>query len=170
MMNRCNSRIIRLIYNKALTAVCFSLLIVPAVFAVEDKPSPAKPLAEPPVGAGELANITMGLMVVLALIFALAWLYRRYGNITSFNRSNINVLGGVSLGTREKAILLEVEGEKILVGVTPNQVTRLHVLEGNAKSDKVSVVEDEAALQADNIEDFATKLQQEQGRTSEAKI
>lgn len=85
-----------------------------------------KRLAENPVGAEQLANVTLGLIVVLGLIFALAWLYRRYGNIPTFNRSQIQVLGGVSLGSREKAVLLEVEGEKLLIGVAQGSVTKLH--------------------------------------------
>jgi flagellar biosynthetic protein FliO len=166
MMTLTVSRIIRLVSSRVLSVIISCLLIVQAVHAVEDKALPAKTLPEPPVGAGQLANITLGLMIVLGLIFSLAWLYRRYGNISSFNRSNIQVLGGVSLGTREKAILLEVEGEKILVGVTPSQVTRLHVLEGGKRTDAGSRISDGIELQADNIEDFASKLHQEKSRSS----
>jgi flagellar protein FliO/FliZ len=135
------------------------LFSMQSVLAADEKIERVSRLPAPPVGAGQLANITIGLFLVLGLIFALAWLFRRYGNISTLNRSDIKILGGVSLGTKEKAILLEVEGEKILVGVTPNQVTRLHVL---------SFQQDEV-LKADNIEDFAVRLQQEQGRASEVK-
>lgn len=169
MMNFSGSGISRRFYRDVLSVAVSLLLIVPSAFALEEKTAPLKTMPEPPVGAGQLANITLGLIVVLGLIFALAWLYRRYGNISSFNRSNIHVVGGVSLGTREKAILLEVEGERILVGVTPSQVTRLLVLNSQAHSHTSSQTSEEAVVQADNIEDFASKLQQEQNRSSEVK-
>jgi len=147
--------------------VIYLLLVTPVVYAPEDTVvESTKAIPESPVGADQLANITLGLVLVLGLIFALAWFFRRYGNMASLNRSNIQILGGVSLGSRERAVLLEVEGEQILVGVTPNQITRLHVLKSHASS---SSVEENEVMQADNIEDFASKLQAEKQYSSEAK-
>ena len=160
------SNLVKHFYQNMLPFICSMLLIAPIIAAAEEKTGPVKPLPGPPIGASELANITLGLIVVLGLIFALAWLFRRYGNMTSLNRSNIQILGGVSLGSRERAVLLEVEGEKILIGVTPNQVTRLHVLKDEQTAD---IIADEQFMQADNVEDFASKLQQEKERPAEAK-
>lgn len=123
----------------------------------------------PGVGAEQLASVTLGLLAVIALIFMLAWLFRRYGNLAILNRSQIEILGGVSLGTREKAVLLEVEGEKILVGVTPQQITRLHVLKGDGSSNADGVDAEQEDSQTDAVEvtgmvdktgDFARRLQQ----------
>jgi len=118
---------------------------------------PAKPVN--PVGAEELASVTLGLLMILALIFALAWLYRRYGNFVSLNRSDIQILGGVSLGSREKAVLLEVEGTRLLVGVAAGQVNTLHVFDSNkagnfsktlqqASEDMTASVKDDAEVSA----------------------
>lgn len=112
-------------------------MLLPGILHAVELPVSAaarKPLAaaDSPVGAEQLASVTLGLLLVLALIFALAWLYRRYGNFTPFNRSNIQILGGVSLGSREKAVLLEVEGTRLLVGVAAGQVNTLHVFDRQA--------------------------------------
>ena len=163
------SSITRLIPYHALFGVFSFLSIAPSAYALEEKVLPEKTLPQPPVGAGELANITLGLVLVLALIFALAWLFRRYGNVASLNRSNIQVLGGVSLGSRERAVVLEVEGEQILVGVTPSQITRLHVLKSRHLSDSDAADIKSQPLQADNTEDFASKLQAEQQYSTETK-
>ncbi|HAQ50837.1 MAG TPA: hypothetical protein DCR13_04740 [Gammaproteobacteria bacterium] len=40
----------------------------------------------------------------------------------------MQILGGVTLGHKEKAILIEVEGQKLVIGVTPQTVTLLHTL------------------------------------------
>lgn len=122
----------------------------------------ATTLPGPPVGAGELANITLGLMAVLALIFALAWLYRRYGNLPAFNRSNIQLIGGVSLGTREKAVLLEVEGTRVLVGVTSNQITPLHVFPpGCTAIDEQPKASEEISENTPDATGFAQTLENE---------
>lgn len=119
-------------------------------------------------GADQLANVTFGLLIVLGLIFALAWLFRRYGNLPTFNRSNIQIVGGVSLGPREKAILLEVEGERVLVGVASGQVTRLHVF--SQRENATGQVAESEPNTADAQDDaaFARTLQQETAKSSEA--
>jgi flagellar protein FliO/FliZ len=49
-------------------------------------------------------------------------------------KGRVNVLGGVSLGAREKAVLLTVEGRRLLVGVAPGQVSTLMVLDEEAET------------------------------------
>ncbi|MBT8429393.1 MAG: flagellar biosynthetic protein FliO, partial [Gammaproteobacteria bacterium] len=39
------------------------------------------------------------------------------------------IQGGVSLGAREKAVLLSVEGRRLLVGIAPGRVQTLLVLD-----------------------------------------
>ena len=149
-----------------LVTLLLSCLAAPAVFAVEQKAEAKTPIAVNAVGANELANVTLGLLIVLALIFGLAWLFRRYGNLTTFNRSNIQILGGVSLGPREKAILLEVEGERLLVGVASGQVTKLHSFppaQADANSPQAS---DDMPGDSDN-DAFAKALQHETAKGGE---
>lgn len=139
-----------------LLMVQFNLLPV-AVAAEATSEQPSR-LAAGSVGSDQLANVTLGLLLVLGLIFALAWLFRRYGNLPGLNRSNMQILGGVSLGSREKAVLLEVEGERLLVGVAAGQVTKLHAFP--------TVKQAGPAIDQQPAEsDFAETLQQEQKRS-----
>jgi len=75
-----------------------------------------------------LGDTAIGLLVVLGLIAALAWGLRRFGRVPMGGRGAVQVLGGVSLGNRERAVLLSVDGTRLLVGVAPGQVRTLHVL------------------------------------------
>jgi len=91
------------------------------------------PEAEPrqmtsPVSGGQFLETLAGLAVVLLLIFALTFLVRRFGNLPGMGKGQIQVLGGVSLGSREKAVLIVVEGQRLLLGVAPGRVQTLHVL------------------------------------------
>ncbi|MCP5443455.1 MAG: flagellar biosynthetic protein FliO [Chromatiaceae bacterium] len=85
--------------------------------------NPASPLA-----GGALTETAFGLAVVVALIFALSWLFRRFGKQALTGKGMVSVIGGVSLGPRERAVLLQVGGTRLLVGVAPGQVRMLHEL------------------------------------------
>jgi flagellar protein FliO/FliZ len=81
------------------------------------------------VASGSLINTALGLVAVLALIIGMAWLLRRFGGLPSVGKGAVSVVGGVSLGPRERAVLLQVGETQVLVGVAPGQVRALHVLD-----------------------------------------
>jgi flagellar protein FliO/FliZ len=91
----------------------------------------AAPQAAPaaaPVGAGGLAAVTLALLAVLAAIFAVAWLARRVRGMGNRLGNAIDVLAEVPLSPKERAVLLRVGTEQILIGVAPGHVSALHVL------------------------------------------
>ncbi len=89
----------------------------------------------PVMDGGMLLQTMMGLLLVLGVIFVLGWLLRRIGRIPGAGKGDIRILGGVALGTRERAVLLQVENTRLLVGVAPGRIQTLHVLaEGGAQS------------------------------------
>ena len=81
-----------------------------------------------PTGAGGLASVTFALLVVLAAIFAVAWVARRVRGIGNRVGNAIDVLADVPLGPKERAVLLKVGTEQVLIGVAPGRVSALHVL------------------------------------------
>ncbi len=84
--------------------------------------------------ATNLLNMFMGLAIVVALILGLAWVLKKYGKLPANNLVNMKVIGGLSLGTREKALLIEVENTRLLVGVTPGHIQTLHVFDEKLSS------------------------------------
>ncbi len=76
-----------------------------------------------------MLNMVLGLVVVIALILGLAWVLRKYGRLPVTNQVEMKVLGGLSLGTRERAVLVQVEGKRLLLGVSPGRVATLHVMD-----------------------------------------
>jgi flagellar protein FliO/FliZ len=74
-------------------------------------------------------QVLAALVVTLALVFACAWVVRRFGTVGMRGGQIIKVLSAASLGSRERVLLLEVHGRQLLVGVTSNAVTPLHVFD-----------------------------------------
>ncbi len=81
-----------------------------------------------PVGASGLASVTLALLLVLAAIFAVAWVARRVRGIGNRVGNAIDVLADVPLGPKERAVLVKVGSEHVLIGVAPGRVSALHVL------------------------------------------
>ena len=54
----------------------------------------------------QVLEAVAGLAVVLALIFALAWAVRRFAHLPAAGKGLIRVLGGVALGSRERAVVV----------------------------------------------------------------
>lgn len=83
------------------------------------------------LGAGSTPQVleaVAGLVLVLALIVALGWAVRRFAHLPGTGKGLIRVLGGVALGSRERAVIVAVGGTRLLLGVAPGQVRMLHVL------------------------------------------
>lgn len=81
-----------------------------------------------PSAAGGLVQVTLSLMLVLAAVFAAAWVVRRMHNFGRPGAGAINIIADVALGTKERAVLIQVGAQQLLVGVAPGRVNTLHVL------------------------------------------
>ena len=76
------------------------------------------------LSGGLLTQLTLGLLLVLALAVGLSWLLRRY----ALPRDGlIRVVGGLPLGARERLLLVEVDEVRLLIGITAHQIQALHV-------------------------------------------
>lgn len=71
----------------------------------------------------------VGLAVVLLVLAVISWALKKYMPGVSQQNSIIRVVGGTSLGTRERVVVLEVSGRWIVVGVSAGQMTALADLE-----------------------------------------
>ncbi|MFJ4145746.1 flagellar biosynthetic protein FliO [Pseudomonas sp. NPDC089734] len=77
---------------------------------------------------GQVLQLLLGLLLVIGLIFVLAWVMRRVQSVGPNSGQVIELLGSRALGTRDRLLLVQVGNEQILLGVTPGQITPLHVL------------------------------------------
>lgn len=112
--------------------VAAALLTTPA-HAADTLPfaAPAAPVMASQ--SGTLLRVPLALLLVLALLLGGAWLLKRLsvGQVAAGQR--IRVLGQISLGARERAILVNVAGRDVLLGVAPGHVSTLLVSEGSVE-------------------------------------
>lgn len=74
---------------------------------------------------GGLFQVLLGLILVLGLMAALAWVLKRFGATRAAGGAAIRVVGGVSVGGRERVLIIEAADQWIVVGVAPGRVNAL---------------------------------------------
>lgn len=108
-----------------------ALLLALPVAAEPLAEAPAKPASVTSLGS-QLAQLSLGLLLVIGLIFVLAWLARRLQQrLPTANNGNetIQLVASRALGPRERLLLVQVGEEQVLLGLTPGSIETLHVLQ-----------------------------------------
>jgi flagellar protein FliO/FliZ len=67
----------------------------------------------------------LALLFVLALLIGLAWFMKRYGPKVAGGNAAMRVVGSLSLGGRERVVVVEVGDQWIVVGASPGRVNAL---------------------------------------------
>ncbi|MGY3282606.1 flagellar protein FliO/FliZ [Pseudomonas fulva] len=88
----------------------------------------ATPVNPPGSLGGQLAQMVFGLLLVVGLIFLLAWLLRRMQGSAVKGGHVIDIIGSRAIGPRDRLLLVQVGKEQILIGHTPGNIEALHVL------------------------------------------
>lgn len=86
-------------------------------------------LSSEPIGVSNYLQMFFGLFIIVALIFGMAWFMRRMGSMGGMTAGNLKVLGGISVGQRERIVLVQAGDTQLLVGVAPGEIRTLHVME-----------------------------------------
>lgn len=81
------------------------------------------------VGAGivnaDPVTAIAGLLLVVFLIITIGWLIRRVGGVPMMGGQVMKVNAVLSVGTREKVVLVDVGDKQVLLGVAPGRVSHL---------------------------------------------
>jgi flagellar protein FliO/FliZ len=140
------------LFIKAMSIVGFSFWSALTMAAEQSNDTlAAKTLTSSPVSRGALLETLFGLFVVLACIAFLAWLLRRTGRFQATANGEMKIITSLALGPRERAVLLQVGEQQILVGVTSQNVQTLHILETPVNN---------STIKSSSNTSFSEKLQQ----------
>jgi flagellar protein FliO/FliZ len=97
------------------------VLFASDVFAAE----PEKKLAGP--SAEGLVSMIMALFLVILTIVAIAWFAKKF-NLTPTSSSHFKMVSSISLGGRERIVIIEIQGQQHAIGVTNQSVNHLFEL------------------------------------------
>jgi flagellar protein FliO/FliZ len=98
--------------------VLFLFLVLPAL-------SQAAETGENVPAAG-FFQASLALVFIVALLFLLAFLGRKFLGGKGFGQGGLKLLGGVALGPRERIVLVEAGETLLVVGIVPGQIRTLH--------------------------------------------
>ncbi|MBF8745392.1 flagellar biosynthetic protein FliO [Pseudomonas putida] len=110
---------------RAVTAL--GALLASEIAIAAATPTPAVPAAPGSLG-GQLAQMVFGLLLVVGLIFFLAWLLRRMQGAAPKGGQVIEIVGSRAIGPRDRLLLVQVGKEQILIGHSPGSIEALHVM------------------------------------------
>ena len=100
--------------------------------------------------SAEIANVVLSMVIIVAAILALGWIYRRMHGMRGSQGRVMEVLATQALGPKERVILARVGDRQLVIGITPAQMQTLYVLD-----------DEEVPVKAiEEPENFATRLKQ----------
>jgi flagellar protein FliO/FliZ len=80
--------------------------------------------------AGELVRVVLSLLGIIALILAAGWLTRRMQRRHGVDGRRIRCVESFAVGARDRLLLLDADGKRLLVGMGPGGMRTLHVYDG----------------------------------------
>jgi flagellar protein FliO/FliZ len=80
------------------------------------------------MNAMTIMNVFGSLIIVLGLLFGLAWLYKKLA-IKLPGSNHVKIVSSVMLGPRERILVIEVQGKQRVLGVTAHQINMLFELD-----------------------------------------
>ena len=80
--------------------------------------------------AGELVRVVLSLLGIIALILAAGWITRRMQGRRGSSGRRIRCVESFAVGTRDRVVLLDADGKRLLIGMGPGGMRTLHVFDG----------------------------------------
>jgi len=78
---------------------------------------------------GTLLRLLAALAIVLVAFWGCARLMRRLNGIGGGAHGGLRIVGGLSLGHRERLVVVQAGEEQLLLGLSAGRIERLHLLE-----------------------------------------
>lgn len=129
--------------------------LAPAAVWAEEQAAPFSRAGGEPVSLAGMLQMLTGLLLIVLLIFGIAWLVKRFGRFSGMASEHLKVIGGLNIGQREKIVIVQAGGARLVVGVSPGGIRTLHVL------DSTEFPTQEAGPGAEGQETFVSRLNQE---------
>ncbi|WP_181393995.1 flagellar biosynthetic protein FliO, partial [Stenotrophomonas sp. HMWF003] len=88
--------------------------------------TPAAKVGQHAAAAPSMFGAVLALLAVLALIVGLGWLLKRMPGSGFRPAEGMRVVASLNVGAKERVVVVEVNGEQLLLGVTAGGINTLH--------------------------------------------
>ena len=85
-------------------------------------------LSSNPISTGYFIKLILALVVVLGLVFFLAWAVKKFQYLPALGHGAIKVLNTRAIGQKDRLLLVQIGEEQLLLGVSSNGIQALHKL------------------------------------------
>jgi flagellar protein FliO/FliZ len=90
------------------------------------------------ISSSDFIGWAFGLLVVLAIFAVCVWAIKQLQRQQLGDGERLQIVGGLSLGMRERIVLVQAGKKQLILGVTPSRIETLHVLEGEDCLNKIT--------------------------------
>jgi flagellar protein FliO/FliZ len=117
--------------------------------------APAAKVGQHAAAAPSMFGAVLALLAVLVLIVGLGWILKRLPGSGFKPAEGLRVVASLTVGAKERVVVVEVNGEQLLLGVTAGGINTLHRL-----PEPLPVPEPARLPDFKNLPNFAQLLQQ----------
>lgn len=103
---------------------------------------------------GSLVQTVFALGLVLALLVGLAWLLKRYGPKSIGGSGTVRLVGALSVGARERILVVEVGEQWIVVGASPGRMNALATMPRQDSGEHAIITPQQNALPSANFAEW----------------
>lgn len=126
-------------------ALCYGVLLLPLQLMAQVADQPVVAAAETTVKEVSKASanlpgvgqIVISLALVVGLVLMLAFAYKKM-QLRLPGAKHFRIVSTLSVGTRERILVIEIQGKQRVIGVTPNNVNFLFELETPLPEEKLA--------------------------------
>lgn len=114
-----------------------SMLFHTGLVVADTMPVKVGTISDANTGQHYLMQLTSGLVIVLLCIIVLAWLAKRFNRLQSTPDGLLEIVSGLSVGARERIVLVKAGRRHLLIGVSPGHVSTLCELDQDETIDLI---------------------------------
>ena len=93
-------------------------------------------------------QVALALVLIVAVVYGLGYVARRLpgmgGGLSGSAEKNIKVLESTYLGPKERLVMVEVAGQKLLLAINPQAITKITEVTGSVFADTFKTKLEEA--------------------------
>ncbi|WP_435218644.1 flagellar biosynthetic protein FliO [Luminiphilus sp. nBUS_07] len=121
-----------------MSRILLLLMCIPSIALAETGAGETLPSTADLFSWSYLGQVIASLALVIGLLFGALWIMRRVNGVGQAVGGQMRVVSSLGLGQRERAVLVSVGDQQILLGVAPGRVAALHVFDEPAVAQDIT--------------------------------